>query len=775
MSARIDLDLANDLKVTEDGYVTIKISPDEGNSLSIESDGLMSVGLSTINGWNASEGQILQGLTIGPVSIYNKNKANPSGRISTTGIVHRTFTAHSEDKIGEDLTGRMTYDKFRPDLDYCLPGDIFRVKVDRLDDTKALFNYYLITKVDAKKEGDVYNPGNKIARYVKLGTWGDLNTDITIDVPEKPKYKDSIDSITPGGSIAIVYDNGVDESTSNIPKKDDRVMISSNALEWLKYTPETGEHGEDIPQFQLSDRTIGLYERNFIWYINKVVDLGDQSTSEFVRYIYEPLVLQPIAWSKVYTQYYEYIDDAYEQLSSDESTFEQDKYYEKTDGYVKLTSKPANWDNDNEFLNYYIRNDYAIDAIKLSISTDALVEGSIDPDTGLNDDTDDTCLRSLGFHRSIPAGYYRLNANSNSLTKVMILVYGSEDPTNTYQKNSSIIIPRSLPCYINLEQESCVRFVFTNPGNLTNVTFQTWVDDQDIYGTPVYENTGILKYSTIKQLQSPTIFVAGWYYEISDIYEILVNKPADWDQDYTSYYKLIPGHYKQLTGGVPQFVPNKFYNRILGDIASRYFVRLTNDPNAVDSEYGWLCSINVRKAPPLDFGKIKQQNAIVMLGNAPYWDHGTPYWGKGSTEYAVDEIYSLWSIYDIDPNVDVNFDTTVKIFKESVINDIRIEKEIQVKYLDIFNNIATLIELHVGDIVSITRNPAVEQEPYWYKNDNPEDMSDSVKIDENVALTYQVISRDLSNAVYGLNNGKYIKCEYLCKIARVEDEYNLNN
>ena len=239
---RIDLDLNTDLMVTDDGYLTLRISPDEGNSLSIESDGLMSVGSMSVTGWNSKSGQILEGLTIGQVSFYNKETSNPTGRIAATGIVHRVFTSHGE-KPGEELTGRMSCDPFRFDMDYCLPGDIFRVSIDNDDN----YDYYLILKVDPRKEGDKYEPGNKIARYVKLGTFGHLSESddewTPVEKPDEDDIATRTVSGTIGGSDVVAYD---DLDHVNIG---DRVVIDPEDMKsWL--TTQLGETPREISDFE---------------------------------------------------------------------------------------------------------------------------------------------------------------------------------------------------------------------------------------------------------------------------------------------------------------------------------------------------------------------------------------------------------------------------------------------------------------------------------------------------------------------------------------------
>lgn len=240
---RIDLDLNTDLMVTDDGYLTLRISPDEDNSLSLTSDGLMSVGAVSVSGWNSKSGQILEGLTIGQVSVYNKNPSNPSGRIATTGIVHRVFTSHGE-KPGEELTGRFTKDYFRSDMDYCLPGDIFRVRIDNDDH----YDYYLILKVDPRKEGDKYEPGNMIARYVKLGTFGDLSEPEDEWTPEdKPDSPEMLDDkpTTIGGSDVVAYE---DLEHVNIG---DRVVVQHTSFNRGKWISDSEYTGRDISSWEL--------------------------------------------------------------------------------------------------------------------------------------------------------------------------------------------------------------------------------------------------------------------------------------------------------------------------------------------------------------------------------------------------------------------------------------------------------------------------------------------------------------------------------------------
>ena len=171
------LDLANDMTCNTNGDVTIQLSSQEGNLFQIKEDGLYA---KTAYDWNIRDGQKTEGITVGIASDYYPLTTNASGRIALTGLVHRTFLSTGEN-VGEKLVGLNGSDEFRSQLDYCLPGDIFRVKND--DDT---YDYYLIIKTDPLKDDNGYAYGNIVTDYAKLGTWGAFN--VTPPTPGEDEY-----------------------------------------------------------------------------------------------------------------------------------------------------------------------------------------------------------------------------------------------------------------------------------------------------------------------------------------------------------------------------------------------------------------------------------------------------------------------------------------------------------------------------------------------------------------------------------------------------------
>lgn len=168
----IELDLNTDFKVNDDGELTLAISTDESNLLQVNDDGIYALGTTDMLG--VKNGQKTEGITVGIQSTFYPLTENASGRIATTGIVHRTFTSTGE-KPGEKLTGRNTNEKFRAGLDHVLPGDIFRVKHAEDSEDPDVYDYYLVLTCDPKKDDNGYALGNVVDKYVKLGSYKDPN------------------------------------------------------------------------------------------------------------------------------------------------------------------------------------------------------------------------------------------------------------------------------------------------------------------------------------------------------------------------------------------------------------------------------------------------------------------------------------------------------------------------------------------------------------------------------------------------------------------------
>ena len=163
----VELDIKSDLTYLEDGALTIQTSKSSGNIFQILDDGIYAMGTYD---WNIRDGQKTPGITVGIISEFYPVANSATGQIAVTGLVHRSFVSTGE-KVGEKLVGLNGADLFRSPVDYCLPGDVFRVKVS---DTE--YDYYLIIKTDPlKNDENGYSPGNVITDYAKLGRWGEFH------------------------------------------------------------------------------------------------------------------------------------------------------------------------------------------------------------------------------------------------------------------------------------------------------------------------------------------------------------------------------------------------------------------------------------------------------------------------------------------------------------------------------------------------------------------------------------------------------------------------
>jgi hypothetical protein len=756
---RIDLDLNTDLMVTDDGYLTLRISPDEDNSLSLTSDGLMSVGSVSVSGWNAKSGQILEGLTIGQVSVYNKNLSNPSGRIATTGIVHRIFTSHGE-KPGEELTGRFTKDYFRSDMDYCLPGDIFRVRIDNDDH----YDYYLILKVDPRKEGDKYEPGNMIARYVKLGTFGDLSEpeDEWTPLPE-PDKADTIEDkpTTIGGSDVIAYE---DLEHVNIG---DRVVVKSNADNWLSdseytsreisswehecvwhvkekiqsqadiskirkrsaFSPTILEHHSkyainvsgpsDILQYRVFvyldtsggaifapdksildwtsaitstiidldvDVTVRVVLRHRdnspinndinsykVWYdvwnpltqaydpyvtadeltplqdgelntstgeeVNGGLD-GSSTDAISVHSHYEPLRYKPNTWNITYSTYYEYIPSHFEKIPDsvvDPPSFDSNIYYKQQKGYGVVTDQPLNWLAPNVYKNYYERVYQREKIISHALTNVNFEQGAIDDITG-EPIASSTRIRST-FNSIIPSGKYAFYTQMlMNQHPVQLNLYVYNASTGEYISSESI---KSWP-YADISNH-----ILSQDSRIVIVIRRD--DEQDIVPSDVSADVNIVKYPTVdpdkysiseengyyvwydyRQLTQTTPFISGQFYKITDIYVRVLIKPEDWDVSFLNYYTKCVGRFEQVheSSIVPEFVVGKYYELVF------------DDPNASDTlvfeeDDRIIYLRSTYKAPAFSASDL-ENNTLVRLSNAPYWDKGTPLWSKTISEVTRD-------------------------------------------------------------------------------------------------------------------------------------------
>jgi len=156
----------------------------------LNDDGIYALGLS--NTWNIRDGEKTEGVTVGIRSTFYPLTSNATGRIALTGIVHRTFTSTGSN-IGEKLVGRNSADTFRSDLDHCLPGDVFRVKLPLDESGIQKYDYYLILTTDPKKDDNGYGLGNVVGKYAKLGTFIDPNTALESNVNS---YKRLLNELT---------------------------------------------------------------------------------------------------------------------------------------------------------------------------------------------------------------------------------------------------------------------------------------------------------------------------------------------------------------------------------------------------------------------------------------------------------------------------------------------------------------------------------------------------------------------------------------------------
>ena len=149
---KIKLDLSKDLYVNDSNQLDIRISEKEGNTLEIRDNGLYSDGSKGEDGSDSGDGydkQSYGGVRIG-YNMYGSTETNDH-RVTLTNIVHRVF--NSNNPSGTDLTD------FRKEIDYVLPGDMFKYE-DKI---------YLITKVTTTGyDGTEFGPGNVVVSYVPL-------------------------------------------------------------------------------------------------------------------------------------------------------------------------------------------------------------------------------------------------------------------------------------------------------------------------------------------------------------------------------------------------------------------------------------------------------------------------------------------------------------------------------------------------------------------------------------------------------------------------------
>lgn len=148
----LKLNLAKDLYVNENNQLDVKISEKEGNTLEVRNNGLYADGSKGEDGADSGDGyndQSYGSIRIG-YNMYGATKTEDH-RVTLTNIVHRVF--NSNNPSGTDLTN------FRKEIDYVLPGDMFKY-----DD-----KIYLITKVTTTGyDGTENGPGNVVVSYVPI-------------------------------------------------------------------------------------------------------------------------------------------------------------------------------------------------------------------------------------------------------------------------------------------------------------------------------------------------------------------------------------------------------------------------------------------------------------------------------------------------------------------------------------------------------------------------------------------------------------------------------
>lgn len=155
----IVLDLDNDIIIDSENQLSVKISEDPGNTLVLKSDGLYAHAPKGVDGRTGQSypRQQQDGIRIGYCGPFNLTDGNlVDNRVSVTNIVHRTFD--SNDAEGSSLQG------FRPNVDYVLVGDMYRVP------NGDKYDYYLITRTSSDNDG---SPGNIVKSSSFIGTWGD--------------------------------------------------------------------------------------------------------------------------------------------------------------------------------------------------------------------------------------------------------------------------------------------------------------------------------------------------------------------------------------------------------------------------------------------------------------------------------------------------------------------------------------------------------------------------------------------------------------------------
>lgn len=171
----LTLDLGNGLNMTNGSTVVgVKINQNQSNHLTLKSDGLYLTGLSssstsqTFKKYQSHYGIMVDYSPWGDVSKHNEDYV---GYVSCSNKTHRIWTASGFDPntsrpIG--LTGKNTQDPFRPELDWVLPGDFFRVPKEN-----GKYDYYIITSVTPNEVDGRYKAGNEVATYALLLENGD--------------------------------------------------------------------------------------------------------------------------------------------------------------------------------------------------------------------------------------------------------------------------------------------------------------------------------------------------------------------------------------------------------------------------------------------------------------------------------------------------------------------------------------------------------------------------------------------------------------------------
>lgn len=149
----IELEYGQGLSVSK---LQVKLdSVKENNSLMVAADGLY---VGSHGSSSSGKGNVELEAPTSNYSIWVA--ANPWGTesgyekyICCSNTVHRCWTAEWDDpssdvKLPINLTGKNPKDPMRPEIDWVLPGDFFRIKnTERSTESTPMYDYYLVTEV----------------------------------------------------------------------------------------------------------------------------------------------------------------------------------------------------------------------------------------------------------------------------------------------------------------------------------------------------------------------------------------------------------------------------------------------------------------------------------------------------------------------------------------------------------------------------------------------------------------------------------------------------